>query len=190
MSQILKYQDMFSEKNNIKAKLILIGFGVSSAFDKKKARDKKINLLTFNDNLEFCQTMLTDVICRQTTNEFVTARDTPKLSKEKLREVNKTISPESENSDSRTGGKIFLNYETWEYENITDEQIDFWNRTYPAVDILQEIKRSAAWVQANPKKKKTDYKKFINNWLSRQQDRARPKPKENDPFNGKIWEDD
>lgn len=49
-----------------------------------------------------------------------------------------------------------------------------WEETYPAVDVRQELRKMAAWLDSNPSKRKTrrGVERFINNWLSRQQDRG------------------
>ena len=45
---------------------------------------------------------------------------------------------------------------------------------YPAVDILQEIKKALAWIMANPKRRKTARGTFgfLNRWMARQQDKG------------------
>ena len=44
---------------------------------------------------------------------------------------------------------------------------------YPAIDVREEIRRAKAWLLANPRNAKKDWKRFINSWLSRAQDKAR-----------------
>ena len=46
--------------------------------------------------------------------------------------------------------------------------------TYPAVDVFAEIAKMESWLDANPKKRKTQagIKRFINSWLARAQDRG------------------
>ena len=44
---------------------------------------------------------------------------------------------------------------------------------YPAIDVREEIRRAKAWLLANPRNAKKDWKRFINMWLSRAQDRAK-----------------
>ena len=58
-----------------------------------------------------------------------------------------------------------------EYE-VYQTDIDEWREAYPAVDILQQLKEMKAWCNANPAKLKTrnGIRRFINNWLSREQD--------------------
>ncbi len=52
--------------------------------------------------------------------------------------------------------------------------IDRWGELYPAVDIIQELRKMAGWIEANPQKRKTrtGIKKFINAWLSKAQDKG------------------
>lgn len=56
---------------------------------------------------------------------------------------------------------------------------------YPAVDVVQELRKIRGWCLANPSRRKTrrGVKAFINSWLCREQDkgRARDEPPEN-PF--------
>lgn len=51
---------------------------------------------------------------------------------------------------------------------------------YPAVDVEQAFRNMRGWLDANPKNRKTarGIKRFINNWLARDQDRA---PRRSDP---------
>lgn len=53
-------------------------------------------------------------------------------------------------------------------------KIEKWRDAYPAVDIEQELKKMAAWLDANPKRKKTrrGINRFITIWLSREQDKG------------------
>jgi hypothetical protein len=58
---------------------------------------------------------------------------------------------------------------------ITATDVGTWQELYPAVDVKQELRKMAGWLDANPKNRKTinGIKKFIVNWLSREQDRAK-----------------
>ena len=55
---------------------------------------------------------------------------------------------------------------------ITEDDIAGWKDLYPAVDIMQELRKMKGWADANPSKRKTSrgIKRFINAWLSREQD--------------------
>lgn len=68
--------------------------------------------------------------------------------------------------------KINFNFETGRWENITEQDVQLWMEAYPAVNLKLQITQAAAWLVANPSKKKSDYKRFLNNWLKRAQDRG------------------
>lgn len=57
--------------------------------------------------------------------------------------------------------------------DIFQSDIDGWKELYPAVDILQELRKMKGWLDSNPTKRKTQrgIKRFINGWLAREQDR-------------------
>jgi hypothetical protein len=69
--------------------------------------------------------------------------------------------------------KISFNFDTLKFEGITVDQVKFWEQSYPDVDVVDILlKRMPAWLDANPAKAhKKQWKRFIVNWLSRQQDR-------------------
>ena len=56
--------------------------------------------------------------------------------------------------------------------DIFQSDIDAWAELYPAVDIMQELRKMKGWIDANPEKRKTrrGISRFINNWLARTQD--------------------
>lgn len=47
-----------------------------------------------------------------------------------------------------------------------------WNEAYPALSLDAELSKASAWMIANPKNKKSNYARFLTNWLSRAQDKA------------------
>jgi len=70
--------------------------------------------------------------------------------------------------------KIFFDYEgDARLHGITQEQIDYWQERCPALDVEDEIKKAELWLDSNRKNRKSDVKRFLSNWLSRAQDRAR-----------------
>lgn len=66
---------------------------------------------------------------------------------------------------------ILLNDKT-EYQ-ITEADVAAWKELYQAVDIMQELRKMKGWADANPSKRKTrnGIKRFINAWLSKEQDK-------------------
>lgn len=55
---------------------------------------------------------------------------------------------------------------------IYQSQIDEWSELYQNVDILKQLKKMKGWLNANPTRRKTKrgILKFVNAWLSREQD--------------------
>ncbi len=70
-------------------------------------------------------------------------------------------------------GKITFNFELLKWEGITVDQVKFWESAFPDCDVVEILtKRMPVWLDANPQKAhKKNWKRFITNWLSRQQDR-------------------
>lgn len=76
---------------------------------------------------------------------------------------------------------------------ITQSQIDLWADVYPNVDIDLAIKRMIAWLDANPRKRKTvqGCPRFVNTWLGREQDSGKTPRKETEHGDNQpdpIWD--
>ena len=69
--------------------------------------------------------------------------------------------------------KITFDFAQMKWEGITVDQVKLWERAYPSLDIVDILlNKMPAWMDANPEKaRKKNYKRFIVNWLSRQEDR-------------------
>lgn len=82
-----------------------------------------------------------------------------------------TLCSESENSAPTLSG-ISLPLVDKSVYDVPQEKITLWRETYPAVDVVQELRRMIAWLDSNPTKRKTrrGIERFINNWLARTQD--------------------
>lgn len=59
---------------------------------------------------------------------------------------------------------------------ILENQVAEFGKLYPAVDVLQELKKMRGWLVSNPTKRKTKsgMLRFVNGWLSKQQDAGGP----------------
>lgn len=57
---------------------------------------------------------------------------------------------------------------------VTQEHISHWLELYPAVDVVQELRKMKGWLEANPAKRKTrkGILRFITSWLSKEQDKG------------------
>lgn len=69
-------------------------------------------------------------------------------------------------------GTINFDFVSGNWQNITENWKKELSETYPACNINQELLKIKQWLLANPQKKKKNYRRFINNWLSRCQDRG------------------
>jgi hypothetical protein len=69
--------------------------------------------------------------------------------------------------------KISFNFNTLKWEGITVDLVKFWESAFPDCDVIDILtKKMPVWLDANPQKAhKKNFKRFIINWLSRQQDR-------------------
>ena len=69
---------------------------------------------------------------------------------------------------------ITLQLNTGEEYPITQEDVNRWMELYPAVDIMQELRKMKGWCMDNPKKRKTKngIKRFVGSWLAREQDKG------------------
>jgi hypothetical protein len=71
------------------------------------------------------------------------------------------------------GKKPKLGFENGRWTNLTKEQMEAWKEAYGAVDIETELKRAAAWIVSNPNlAPKSQHGRFLNTWLSRQQNQS------------------
>lgn len=57
---------------------------------------------------------------------------------------------------------------------ISAYEVENYKALYPAVDVEQQIRAMRGWLDANPKNRKTKsgIKRFINSWLTKEQNRA------------------
>lgn len=91
--------------------------------------------------------------------------------KEKVKEKENTSAPDDE---SPCAGSFLLNDGT-EYA-VSENDVETFQQLYPGIDVRQELRAIEAWCLANPKNRKTrsGASRFLNGWLSRSQNRAKP----------------
>lgn len=58
---------------------------------------------------------------------------------------------------------------------IYGDQVEQWSQLFPAVDVLQELRKMKSWLDSNPSRRKTKrgILRFVNSWLSREQDKGK-----------------
>ena len=61
--------------------------------------------------------------------------------------------------------------------DVHQSQVDEWQKLYPAVDVMQELRNMVGWIQGNPNKRKTrtGIMRFCNAWLAREQNKGHMK---------------
>jgi hypothetical protein len=86
------------------------------------------------------------------------------------------ICSEPDGSKPESAVDIILN--TKEMYPISKADIAEWQKLFPAVDVMGELRKMAAWAKANPNRRKTrrGISRFIVSWLSKEQDRGRKVP--------------
>lgn len=73
----------------------------------------------------------------------------------------------------RGNSEIAIRLQDGSYWHPTNADVTLWRQTYPKVDIEAELRKCAAWNDANPSKRKTHkgVKRHVNTWLSSASDR-------------------
>ena len=68
--------------------------------------------------------------------------------------------------------KVGFDQDAHKFTNLDMKIVDLWQETFPAIDVIGEMKKAVAWLLANPKNRKSNYQKFLVSWFSRAQDKA------------------
>ena len=68
--------------------------------------------------------------------------------------------------------RLDFDFEKGVFVGPVSDHFERWHRAFPAVDLVAEVARAAAWLFAHPANRKSDYLRFLTNWLNRAQDRA------------------
>ena len=81
--------------------------------------------------------------------------------------------PKAKADEPVTEFTITLN--SGEEYSVTQKDFDSWQTLYPNVNVSQELRNMRGWCDANPSRRKTKsgIKRFINGWLSREQNDSR-----------------
>jgi predicted phage replisome organizer len=96
-------------------------------------------------------------------------------SKSKSKSKDITIGAKSKDSPPPEPAVIDLILNDKSSYPITQSKIDEFKELYPAVDVMQELRKMKGWLIANPTNRKTKrgILRFVNSWLSREQDRSK-----------------
>lgn len=79
---------------------------------------------------------------------------------------------EPQSSSAPPVASMILNDGT--YFHVSADDFNKWAALYPAVDVMQELRKMVGWCDNNPRKRKTKsgIRRFINNWLAGEQDKG------------------
>lgn len=113
--------------------------------------------------------------------------------KQKQKQKHKTICAELDEPASTPPVITLILNDKAEYP-IYQSDVNEWAELYPAVDVMQELRKMKGWCKDNPKRRKTKQgvRRFINSWLARQQDagsaiRKQENNKECDAHGTQSW---
>lgn len=75
------------------------------------------------------------------------------------------------------------------YFKVYQKDLDEWKDSFPAVDIMQELKKMRLWCIDHPTNRKTKrgIRRFISGWLSREQDKYHKSDNSSKDFNVEDW---
>ena len=95
----------------------------------------------------------------------------------KKRNVSSNVSVTAPETETETERKKYIKKEKIEFQenhfvNIPDALMEKWKSIAPGISVRQEITKAEAWVLSNPKLKKSNWSRFLTNWIVRAQDRA------------------
>lgn len=80
----------------------------------------------------------------------------------------------SQNATSSAAPLFEISVLKGETFSVYREDVDKWQSLYPSVNIEQQIRNMIGWLDSNPQRRKTKngMPRFINNWLSKEQNRG------------------
>jgi len=73
----------------------------------------------------------------------------------------------------KRGQRVGFDVEAGKFTGVEQKDLDRWKKAYPGCDLELELRQAVEWLKSNPKRApRSDYRRFITNWLKRQQDRG------------------
>lgn len=102
-----------------------------------------------------------------------TGSDISRIIQTNSREGNKPATIQTQSKPRLESQTIRFNFDTHEWENITQKDISNWKEAYPACNIEIELAKMREWIRANPiKGRKKNWRRFITSWFSRAQEKG------------------
>lgn len=130
---------------------------------------------SYNNKVEgaaIARGMRSDIRANQRQSDRLTLISSQDKDKEKDKDKKEKISTDVDIQKKAAVISLLLNDGT-EY-GVEQEAIEKWENLYPAVNVMQELRKMAGWLDANRTRRKTrrGIEKFINGWLAREQDKG------------------
>ena len=132
---------------------------------------EEFKMLGIKDNGAYT---LLDTVGIPDGNQCVTGLPQVSIGKDSIdKDSINTICQEPEAPDRKKAISLTLNdkSEYWIY----GDQVEQWSQLFPAVDVMQELRKMKSWLDSNPSRRKTKkgILRFVNGWLSKEQDKGR-----------------
>jgi len=144
--------------------------GCETDWGEKKRRQRNSPALQSGDNVptDVPTTVPTEIENRDRDKEI---RD-KSLDKEADIENTEDSCAEPETVSAPPIISIILNDKS--FFDVSPEDYNRWCELYPAVNVMQELRKMSSWSTDNPKRRKTKsgIRRFINAWLSKEQDKG------------------
>ena len=153
---------------------------------------EEFKMLGIKDNGAYT---LLDTVGIPDGNQCVTGLPQVSIGKDSIdKDSINTICQEPEAPDRKKAIYLTLNdkSEYWIY----GDQVEQWSQLFPAVDVMQELRKMKSWLDSNPSRRKTKkgILRFVNGWLSKEQDKGRVEPrkpiKDNNNFERRRYSTD
>lgn len=143
--------------------------GSETDYSAQKRAQKKKALLPPEGVESSVENFHTEIEKELETRDREQSSDTDKEARDKPKDI---VCAEPPSSSAPPIASMILNDGT--YFNVSVSDFNKWAALYPAVDVMQELRKMVGWCDNNPRKRKTKsgIRRFINNWLAGEQDKG------------------
>ena len=73
------------------------------------------------------------------------------------------------------------------FNQIDEDWVKALKEAYPNVDVVQELNNAKMWLLSNTKQAKSDFKKFVNNWMAKSMRNGKTETSTNNQSNYKKY---
>jgi hypothetical protein len=174
-----------SEQEYRTAKSILLKRKHIIIIETNRTRKKSTTGATTNSTLvQLCSLTIWDINSEEPNdriNDRATTEQRP--SNDKQERIRKDISNDISNEEEalragthpaspiRAKDLLIFNFEKWEFEGITEQDLADWKLMYPHIDIKVETLKASQWLKNNPSKSnKKQWRKYLTGWYGRSND--------------------